>query len=83
MSIIYFLIVLSVLVMIHEFGHFIVAKKTGVRVEKFSFGFGPKLFSIKKGDTDMRSRRRRMECQSPRWLFSVVCTLVGAATMEI
>lgn len=52
LSLIYFLIVLSVLVMIHEFGHFIVAKRIGVRVEKFSFGFGPKLFSIKKGDTE-------------------------------
>ncbi|MBI5123829.1 MAG: site-2 protease family protein [Candidatus Omnitrophica bacterium] len=52
MSIIYFLIVLSVLVIIHEFGHFIAAKRTGVRVEKFSFGFGPKLFSIKKGGTE-------------------------------
>jgi len=38
--------------MIHEFGHFIVAKKIGVRVEKFSFGFGPKLFSVKKHDTE-------------------------------
>ncbi|MDP3790646.1 MAG: RIP metalloprotease RseP [Candidatus Omnitrophota bacterium] len=52
MSLIYFLIVLSILVLIHEFGHFIVAKKLGVRVEKFSFGFGPKLFSIKKGETE-------------------------------
>lgn len=52
MSLIYFLLVLSVLVLIHEFGHFIVAKKIGVRVEKFSFGFGPKLFSIKKGETE-------------------------------
>ena len=52
MSLIYFLIVLSVLVLIHEFGHFIVAKRIGVRVEKFSFGFGPKLFSVKKGDTE-------------------------------
>lgn len=52
MSLIYFLIVLSVLVLIHEFGHFIVAKKIGVRVEKFSFGFGPKLFSVRKGDTE-------------------------------
>ena len=52
MSLIYFLIVLSVLVLIHEFGHFIVAKRIGVRVEKFSFGFGPKLFSIKKGETE-------------------------------
>lgn len=52
LSVIYFLIVLSVLVLIHEFGHFIVAKRIGVRVEKFSFGFGPKLFSLKKGETE-------------------------------
>ncbi len=52
MSLIYFLIVLSVLVLVHEFGHFIAAKRLGVRVEKFSFGFGPKLFSIKRGDTE-------------------------------
>jgi regulator of sigma E protease len=51
-SLVYFLIVLSVLVMVHEFGHFIAAKRIGVRVEKFSFGFGPKLFSIKRGDTE-------------------------------
>ncbi|MDO8536415.1 MAG: RIP metalloprotease RseP [Candidatus Omnitrophota bacterium] len=52
MSLIYFLIVLSVLVLVHEFGHFIAAKRIGIRVEKFSFGFGPKLFSVKKGDTE-------------------------------
>lgn len=52
MSLIYFLIVLSVLIVIHEFGHFIVAKRIGIRVEKFSFGFGPKIFSVKKGDTE-------------------------------
>lgn len=47
-----FLIVLSVLVIVHEFGHFIVAKSIGVRVEKFSFGFGPRIFSIKRGETE-------------------------------
>ena len=52
MSIIYFLIVLSVLVLVHEFGHFIVAKRVGIRVERFSFGFGPKLFSVRRGDTE-------------------------------
>jgi regulator of sigma E protease len=52
LSLICFLFVLSILVLIHEFGHFIVAKRIGVRVEKFSFGFGPKLFSIKKGETE-------------------------------
>jgi regulator of sigma E protease len=39
-------------VLIHEFGHFIVAKRIGVRVEKFSLGFGPKVVSVKKGDTE-------------------------------
>jgi len=47
-----FVIVLGVLVIIHEFGHFIAAKKNGIKVEKFSFGFGPRLFGIKRGDTD-------------------------------
>ncbi len=52
MSLVYFLIVLSVLVLVHEFGHFVAAKRIGIRVEKFSFGFGPKLFSVKNGDTE-------------------------------
>ncbi|MCM8759662.1 MAG: RIP metalloprotease RseP [Candidatus Omnitrophica bacterium] len=52
MSIIAILIVFGVVILIHEYGHFWVAKKLGVRVEKFSFGFGPKLFSWKKGDTE-------------------------------
>ena len=52
LSIISFLFVLSVLVIIHEFGHFIAAKAQGVAVERFSFGFGPRLFGIKRGDTE-------------------------------
>ncbi|HEC24449.1 MAG TPA: RIP metalloprotease RseP [bacterium] len=47
-----FIIVISVIVLIHEFGHFIVAKKLGVKVEKFSLGFGPKIFSKKVGETE-------------------------------
>lgn len=39
------------LVVAHEFGHFIVAKKSGIRVDEFAFGFKPRLFSIKKGET--------------------------------
>lgn len=46
-----FIAVLSILVIVHEFGHFIVAKKTGVRVEKFSIGFGPEIIGITKGGT--------------------------------
>jgi regulator of sigma E protease len=52
LSLISFLIVLSILVLVHEAGHFMTAKRLGVRVEKFSFGFGPKLFSVKRGDTE-------------------------------
>lgn len=52
LSIVVFLIILGILVIVHEFGHFIAAKKSGVRVEKFSMGFGPKIFSLKKNDTE-------------------------------
>lgn len=51
LTIIIFLLVLSVLVFVHEFGHFITAKKSGIRVDEFGFGFPPRLFGIKKGDT--------------------------------
>jgi len=44
-----FLILIGILVFIHEFGHFMVAKVIGVKVEKFSLGFGPKLLGFKKG----------------------------------
>lgn len=39
-------------IFIHEFGHFIIAKKRGLQVPKFSIGFGPKLFSWKRGETE-------------------------------
>ncbi len=47
-----FLIILSLLIFVHELGHFLVAKRLGIRVEKFSLGFGPKLFSRKVGETE-------------------------------
>lgn len=47
-------IVLGVMVLVHEWGHFIVAKSFGVRVEIFSIGFGTRLWGIKRGDTDYR-----------------------------
>jgi regulator of sigma E protease len=54
-----FLIILSVLVFVHELGHFWVARKNGVRVDVFSIGFGPELF----GFTDK---------QNTRWRFSII-----------
>src|SRR3989338_1499849 len=55
MTIIYkavvFFIVLSVLVIIHELGHFIAAKRNGVKVEEFGFGLPPRLFGMRFGET--------------------------------
>lgn len=48
MTIIYFILILGITVFIHEFGHFIFAKKFGVHVYEFSIGMGPKLFKFKR-----------------------------------
>lgn len=48
------IILLAVLIVFHEFGHFIVAKACGVRVLTFSVGFGPRIFGFKHGTTDYR-----------------------------
>ena len=47
-----FIVVLGILIFVHEFGHFIVARRLGVGVTKFSFGFGPKLFGVQRGETE-------------------------------
>ncbi len=47
-------VVLGIMVLVHEWGHFIVAKSFGVRVEVFSIGFGTRLWGWKSGDTDYR-----------------------------
>ncbi len=54
-----FVLVLSVLVFIHEFGHYFVARMCGVRVENFSIGFGPELFGIN-------------DSHGTRWRFSAI-----------
>lgn len=46
-----FIAVLGVLVLVHEYGHFIMARRSGMKVEEFGFGFPPRLFGIKKGET--------------------------------
>jgi len=50
-TVLVFLLILSVLVLIHEAGHFFVAKKLGIKVEEFGFGLPPRVFGIKKGET--------------------------------
>jgi len=52
MTIVIFFIVLFVLILVHEFGHFIVAKRSGIRVDEFGIGFPPKIFGRKKGETE-------------------------------
>jgi len=53
-SAIAFIVLVGVMVVFHEFGHFVVAKLFRVRVEAFSFGFGPRLFGFKYGETDYK-----------------------------
>lgn len=51
MTFIIFFIIISLLILSHELGHFLVAKKTDTKVEEFGFGFPPKIFSFKRGET--------------------------------
>ena len=53
-AIVEFLIVLGIMVLVHEFGHYAAAKLLGIRVEVFSIGFGTRLFGFTSGDTDYR-----------------------------
>jgi regulator of sigma E protease len=50
-TIITFIVILGLLVFIHELGHFLIAKVSGVKVEEFAFGFPPRIFSWKKKET--------------------------------
>jgi regulator of sigma E protease len=51
MSIILFILILGALIFVHELGHFLLAKKNGIRVDEFAVGFPPKIFGFKKGET--------------------------------
>ncbi len=51
MTLILFLLIFGLVVISHEFGHFLIAKLNGIHVVEFSVGMGPNLFSFKKGDT--------------------------------
>ncbi len=52
LTIIIFIFTLLILVLIHEFGHFLMAKKFGIKVLEFGFGIPPKLFAKKFGETE-------------------------------
>ncbi|MFA6602330.1 MAG: M50 family metallopeptidase [Candidatus Shapirobacteria bacterium] len=73
MDVVIFLIALSILVMVHELGHFLAAKKTGVRVEEFGLGLPPRMWGKKIGDT----------VWSLNWLpIGGFCKLYGEDTQE-
>jgi len=54
MNILLGILVLGVIILVHEWGHFVMARIFGVRVDVFSIGFGPRLFGVKRGNTDYR-----------------------------
>ena len=49
---IYFIVLLSVLIFVHELGHFLAAKALNVKVTRFSIGFGPRIFAVTRGETE-------------------------------
>ncbi len=50
----WFLVLIGVMILLHEMGHYLVARLFDVHVEAFSFGFGPRLFGFKRGETDFK-----------------------------
>ena len=52
MTIIYFVLIFGLVVVAHEFGHFLLAKANGIHVIEFAVGMGPKLLHFKKGETE-------------------------------
>lgn len=50
-TIIAFILILGLLIFVHEFGHFIMAKRAGIKIEEFGFGYPPRIFSVRIGET--------------------------------
>jgi regulator of sigma E protease len=50
-TIIVFLLILSLLIFVHELGHFVMARRVGAKVEEFGFGYPPRIFGIRRGET--------------------------------
>ncbi len=51
LTVIAFVVIFSILILVHEFGHFIMAKRAGIKVEEFGFGLPPRMWGKKKGET--------------------------------
>lgn len=51
LTVIVFILILGLFIFVHELGHFVFAKRAGIKVEEFGFGFPPRIFGIKRGET--------------------------------
>ena len=71
LTILIFVIVLGLLVFVHEAGHFLVAKRSGMEVHEFGFGFPPRLFGFQKVDGKWRAVGRRAETESAGTIYSI------------
>jgi regulator of sigma E protease len=49
-----FIVVVGLIILVHELGHFLAARAVGIRVDRFSVGFGPKIFAVQRGETEYR-----------------------------
>ena len=78
MSILIVILVLSLLIIVHELGHFLAAKRTGVKVEKFSLGFGPRLMKLNFKGTEYSISAIRFLYMHP-----FICQISAAATAPI
>ena len=74
LNVILAILVLSIIIIVHEFGHFIIAKANGVHVLEFAIGMGPKILSFKKGDT---------KYSFSLFLFGGYCMMLGDEYMEM
>ncbi|MFC1755142.1 RIP metalloprotease RseP, partial [Thermoproteota archaeon] len=81
MNTIIFITILSILIFVHEMGHFLMARRQGIRVEKFSLGFGPQLFGFVRWGTNFKiclipfggyvkmAGDSRQECKGESWEY--------------
>ena len=74
MTIIYAILIFCLLIFVHEFGHFIIAKANGITVVEFSIGFGPKLIHFRKGETEYCIKALP---------FGGACTMLGDEFLEM
>jgi regulator of sigma E protease len=77
LTIIIFIVILSLLVFVHELGHFIVAKRSGMKVDEFGFGFPPRVFGFQKRDGKLRTVFGNKSSESSSTIYSINAIPLG------